>query len=85
VPVTRLDPPDRQSRYGAALSPSTPNIVDHGFIGFADGDIKTFDAPNAGTGNFQGTRPTTINDSGQVVGWVLDSNSVAQGFIFSPR
>jgi hypothetical protein len=61
------------------------NLVDHGFIGFANGDTKTFDAPNAGTGNFQGTRPTTINGFGQVVGWVLDSNNVAHGFIFCPK
>jgi len=61
------------------------NGADHGFVGFPNGDTKTFDAPNAGTGNFQGTRPTTINDSGQVVGWVLDSNNVAHGFIFCPK
>jgi hypothetical protein len=29
------------------------------------------DNNNAGTGNLEGTRPTTINDSGQIVGWVL--------------
>jgi hypothetical protein len=57
----------------------------HGFIGFANGDIKTFDAPKAGTGQFQGTRPTTINDYGQVIGWVLDSNNVAHGFILYPQ
>lgn len=61
------------------------NGGDHGFIGFADGGIKTFDAPGAGTGANQGTRPTTINDCGEVVGWVLDSNNVAHGFIFRPR
>jgi hypothetical protein len=61
------------------------NEVNHGFIGFANGETKTFDAPKGGTGNFQGTRPTTINDSGQVVGWVLDSNNVAHGFIFWPK
>jgi len=61
------------------------NGTNHGFIGFANGYTKTFEAPNAGTGNFQGTRPTTINDSGQVVGWVLDSNNVAHGFILCPR
>ncbi len=60
------------------------NGADHGFIGFANGYIKTFDAPKAGTGSNQGTRPTTINDFGQVVGWVLDSNNVAHGFIFCP-
>jgi hypothetical protein len=61
------------------------NGADHGFIGFPNGYIKTFDAPNAGTGSNQGTRPTTINDAGQVVGWVLDSNNVAHGFIFCSR
>lgn len=61
------------------------NNATHGFVRYADGDIKIFDAANPGTGSFQGTRPTTINDSGQVVGWVLDSNNVAHGFIFRPR
>jgi hypothetical protein len=36
------------------------------------------------TGKLQGTRPTTINDSAQIVGWFLDSNNVAHGFIFCP-
>ena len=61
------------------------NFAFHGFIRFPNSDIKTFDAPHAGTGNFQGTRPTTINDSGQVIGWVLDSNNVAHGFIYCPK
>jgi len=53
----------------------------HGFIRSAKGDIKTFDAPQRGTGFLQGTGPVTNNDSGQVIGWVLDSNNVAHGFI----
>jgi hypothetical protein len=61
------------------------NGVEHGLIGFANGDTKTFDAPGGGTGFVEGTRPTTINDFGQVVGWVLDSNNVAHGFIFCPK
>ena len=56
----------------------------HGFIGFANGYTVTFDAPKAGTGFTEGTRPTTINDFGQLVGWVLDSSNVAHGFIFYP-
>lgn len=61
------------------------NNANHGFVRFADGYIKTFDAAEAGSGSNQGTRPATINDSGQVIGWVLDSNNVAHGFIYCSK
>jgi hypothetical protein len=59
------------------------NNANHGFVRFASGKIKIFDAasPNTGTGSNQGTRPTTINDVGEVIGYYVDENNVSHGFI----
>ena len=52
--------------------------------GFAGAQqITTFDAPGAGTTSFQGTVPLAINDSGEIVGYFVDSNNVYHGFIRS--
>jgi hypothetical protein len=38
-----------------------------------DGNFTTFDAPNAAFNFFQGTSPTSINDSGVVTGFYYDT------------
>ena len=45
----------------------------HGFLRTIDGTFTTFDAPNAATGFFTGTSPTSINDSGIVTGQYFDT------------
>ena len=55
----------------------------HGFQRFADGTISTFDAPGAGTAQFQGTYPSAINNAGAIAGTVVDSNNVCHGFLLT--
>jgi probable HAF family extracellular repeat protein len=45
--------------------------------------ITTFDAPGAGTGQYQGTFATTINPAGVIAGYYLDANNVYHGFVRS--
>ena len=47
--------------------------------------ITTFDAPGAGTGQFQGTFPTAISPAGVIAGYYLDANNIPQGFLRAPR
>jgi hypothetical protein len=56
----------------------------HGFSRSAQGDLAPFDAPHAGTGAGQGTRPSTNNAAGAVAGWVVDANSLYHGFLWQP-
>jgi hypothetical protein len=68
------------------------NTASHGYLRSADG--KTFtevDAPGAGTGYAQGTNAClygvcfgSINPSGAVTGWYVDSNKVYHGFVRAP-
>jgi hypothetical protein len=63
------------------------NIVYHGFERDADGHFTHFDAPDAGTGNQQGTRPSTNNSSGEVTGWYVNGTPgtyVYHGFVWQP-
>ena len=46
--------------------------------------IITFNAPNSGTGEFQGTLSTGINSFGTVTGYVTDSNNGTHGFVRTP-
>ena len=55
----------------------------HGFQRFADGTIGTFDAPRAGTAQFQGTFPYAINNAGAITGTVVDSSNVSHGFLLT--
>jgi hypothetical protein len=50
------------------------------------GTFKTFDAPGADTtaGDFNGTTPTSINDSGAITGTYSDTNGFGHGFVRSP-
>jgi hypothetical protein len=56
----------------------------HGFSRSPFGGFVTFDAPGAGTGAGQGTRPSTNNLEGVVVGWYVDANSLNHGFLWRP-
>ena len=50
--------------------------------GFAEAQqITTFDAPGSGATAFQGTVPLAINDSGETVGYLVDTNNIYHGFI----
>jgi hypothetical protein len=66
------------------------NFVYHGFERDADGHFMHFDAADAGTGNAQGTRPSTNNSSGEVTGWYITSDNgtpntwVYHGFVWQP-
>ena len=62
------------------------NGVYHGFVRSASGTITTLDAPDAGTGAFQGvgTFPNSINPAGAIAGYYYDANSVLHGFLASP-
>jgi len=57
------------------------NSVYHGFLRTAHGKITTFDAPEAGTGNWQGTLPLNITADGATTGWYIDANGVYHGFL----
>jgi hypothetical protein len=46
--------------------------------------IITFDAPNAGTGPYQGTEATGINVEGTIAGNVTDSGYATHGFVRTP-
>jgi hypothetical protein len=46
-----------------------------------DGTITTFDVPGAGTGQFQGTLPLGINQTGTIEGDYIDSSDVNHGFV----
>jgi len=63
---------------------NTSDSANHGFQRLPDGSIEVFDAPGAGTGQFQGTFPLKINDAGTITGRVIDSNNVAHGFLITP-
>jgi hypothetical protein len=58
----------------------------HGFVRNPRGTFKTFDAPGADTtaGDFNGTLPSSINDSGAITGSYYDTNGFGHGFIRSP-
>ena len=53
----------------------------HGFLRGPGGALITFDAPGAGTGLLQGTRPESINSGGTVTGYYLDANNAYHGFL----
>jgi hypothetical protein len=55
----------------------------HGFLRTSDGTIHTFDAPGAGTGNFQGTHPESINLAGTIAGYYTDSLGIGHGFLLN--
>jgi hypothetical protein len=65
------------------------NFVHHGYVRNAEGELKTFDVPGAGTGSYQGTGCPGcflgLNQLGAVAGIYSDANSVNHGFVRSPN
>lgn len=55
--------------------------LNHGFVRSPNGSITTFDAPDAGTGFFQGTLAWGINLEGAITGYYIDANNVYHGFV----
>jgi hypothetical protein len=64
------------------------NFVHHSFVRNAEGKLKTFDVPSAGTGSYQGTGcpgcALGLNQLGAIAGIYSDANSVNHGFLRSP-
>jgi uncharacterized membrane protein len=64
------------------------NFVHHSFVRKAEGKLKTFDVPSAGTGSYQGTGcpgcALGLNHLGAIAGIYSDANSVNHGFVRSP-
>jgi hypothetical protein len=64
------------------------SAVFHGFLRYPNGAIFKFDAPGSGAVPRvtppQGTVPQGMNFWGEVVGFVVDTNNVAHGFIRIP-
>jgi len=54
----------------------------HGFLRTIDGNFTTFDAPNAAAGFFMGTTPTSINNSGIVTGFYVDTTQNSELRVF---
>jgi hypothetical protein len=50
----------------------------------ADGRLKLFDVPGAGTSSGQGTEPLSLNSLGVIAGIFKDSNDVKHGFVRTP-
>jgi hypothetical protein len=67
---------------------NTTNLVQHGFIRYADGSVSKFEAPGAGTGPSQGTGCSGcfagLNQSGAIAGIYTDSKNVYHGFHRTP-
>ena len=64
------------------------NFVHHGLVRNAEGKLKAFDVPGAGTGSYQGTGcpgcDVGLNQLGAIAGIYSDVNSVNHGFLRSP-
>jgi hypothetical protein len=56
------------------------NNVLHGFTYDTSGNFVTLDAPGAGTGSGQGTRPISVSPSGEICGVYIDQYGHDQGF-----
>lgn len=57
------------------------NSAYHAFVRAKDGALTTFEVPGGGTGQYQGTYPTSINFSGQIIGTYFDSTNLQHGFL----
>lgn len=56
-----------------------------GFVRKPDGKVVRLDDPDAGLGKYQGTEPSSINNSRWVTGSYTDANNVPHGFIVRAR
>jgi hypothetical protein len=66
------------------------NFVAHGFLRSPEGALTEFDAPDAGTGSYQGTGCPSdcqvgLNDAGTIAGTYVDANNVFHGFVRSAK
>jgi hypothetical protein len=65
------------------------NFVHHSFVRNAEGKLKVFDVPGAGTGSYQGTGcpgcNLGLNQFGAIAGIYSDANSVNHGYLRSPN
>lgn len=61
----------------AAGNDSDRNVVNHGFLRAAGGNITTFDVPGAGAGDYQSTENFGINQTGVIAGYYADANTVS--------
>jgi hypothetical protein len=60
-------------------------FVTHGFTREAGSSkCNVLDAPGAGAGIGLGTFVQLMNDSGELVGYIVDSNGVGHGFVWTP-
>jgi hypothetical protein len=70
---------------GGYNTDNTGNFVHHGLIRSPQGKLTTYDDPNAGTGNYQGTGcpgcAVGFNDWGVTAGVYIDGNSVQHGYV----
>ena len=60
---------------------------DSGYRGFSratDGAITTFEAPDAGTGETEGTFAYSINTAGDIAGTYRDATGVFHGYVRTP-
>jgi hypothetical protein len=60
------------------------NDARHGFLRAPDGTFTIINHLDAGTGPFQGTKPSALNAVGTVVGTYTDANDLDHGFIRAP-
>jgi len=64
------------------------NFVHHAFVRNAEGKLKVFDVPGAGSGGYQGTGcpgcNLGLNQLGAIAGTYIDADSVNHGFVRSP-
>jgi hypothetical protein len=56
----------------------------HGFLRQRNGTFITFDVPDAGSGDGQGTIPEAINPSGEITGFYLDAAYNTHSFLREP-
>jgi hypothetical protein len=64
---------------------SDTSLANHGFARSRDARFAYFDAPGAGGGANQGTRPSTNNSQGEVAGWWVDPSGLNHAFIWQPE
>lgn len=58
--------------------------INHGFVRTRDGNVTLFDAPGAGTGEFQGTVVVGMTPYRVIVGYYIDSGGLTHGYLRIP-
>ncbi len=88
---TTIDGPDAPYTYLVGLTPDgaiagyfiDANNLAHGLLRSSDGIVTTFDNPNAGTGNDQGTSVLGVNPAGAITGLYTDAGNTNHGYVRS--